>query len=103
MKHVTIATIVIAMISELQYVPTHPDHILVNVKNIMSGTGLCAKIEKNVKIRKNMIAQYTQIVSNTLVVLNVTVNLDFVVMATSLMGPIVRIRMSVLKKLTIVM
>ena len=91
------------MISELQYVPTHPDRILVNVKNIMSGTGLCAKIEKNVKTRKTMIAQYTQIVSNTLAVLSVTVNLDFVVMATSQMGPIVRIRMSVLKKLTIVM
>ena len=91
------------MISELQYVPTHPDRILVNVKNIMSGTGLCAKIEKNATIRKTMIAQYTQIVSNTLAVLSVTVNLDFVVMAMSLMGPIVRIRMSVLKKRTIVM
>ena len=90
------------MISELQYVLTHQDRILVNVKNIMSGTGLFAKIEKNVKIRKNMIVQYTQIVANTLAVLSVTVNLDFVVMATSLMGPIVRIRMSVLKKLTIV-
>ena len=71
---VTIATIVIFMISEHQYAAIRLDRIFVSVKSIMLETGPFARIEKNVKARRILIVQYTQIVLSILVTLSVTVS-----------------------------
>ena len=97
MKHVMIAITVIDIIIEHQPASMNPDRILVNVKILTSEMGHFAKIEKNVRTKKIMVVPYTQNVLNILAVLSVTVNWDFVVM-----GSIVRILTSVLRKAIIV-
>ena len=97
MKHVMIAITVIDIIIEHQPASMNPDRILVNVKILTSEMGHFAKIEKNVRTKKIMVVPYTQNVLNILAVLSVTVNWDFVVM-----GLIVRILTSVLRKAIIV-